>query len=126
MRVFKTRWFERFARSEVMSDDHLANAIVRVEAGFIDADLGGGLIKQRVARQGKGRSGGFRVLIAYRAADRAVFLFGFAKSERENVKPDELRDLKAFAADLLALDGVELDEQLAAEKLVEVGYDEES
>lgn len=66
------------------------------------------------------------MLIAYRAADRAVFLFGFAKSERENVKPDELRDLKAFAADLLALDGVELDEQLAAEKLVEVGYDEES
>jgi hypothetical protein len=61
----------------------LLGAIERVERGTIDADLGGGLIKQRVARPGKGRSAGYRVIVAYRTKERAVFLFGFAKSKRE-------------------------------------------
>ncbi len=64
MRVFKTRWFARFAKREDISNDCLADAIARAERGLIDADLGGGLIKQRVARPGKGKSGGYRTLIA--------------------------------------------------------------
>jgi hypothetical protein len=66
--------------------------------------LGGGVIKQRVARAGQGRSGGYRVLIAYRAGHRAVFLYGFAKRERENIKPDELLTLHEIAAAWLAAD----------------------
>jgi hypothetical protein len=58
----------------------LAEAIARAERGMVDAALGGGLIKQRVARQGQGKSGGWRTLIAYRKGDRAVFLFGFART----------------------------------------------
>src|ERR1700683_1838925 len=58
--------------------------------GLIDADLGSGLLKQRVARAGEGRSGGYRTIIAYRAGDRAVFLYGFAKNERDNIGDDEL------------------------------------
>jgi len=65
-RVFKTRWFTRFAAKERITDDRLAEAVARAERGLIDADLGGGLIKQRVARAGKGKSGGYRTLIAYR------------------------------------------------------------
>lgn len=73
VRVYKTRWLARFARRERIGDDSLKEAIERAERGLIDADLGGGIIKQRVARPGQGRSGGWRMLIAYRAGDRAVF-----------------------------------------------------
>ena len=64
--IFKTKWFTRFARKERLKDRSLAEAIERAERGIIDADLGGGLIKQRVAREGQGRSGGYRMLVAYR------------------------------------------------------------
>jgi hypothetical protein len=88
MQIYKTRWLARFARQEHIADKSLLEAIARAERGLIDADLGGGLIKQRVARQGQGRSGGYRMIVAYRAQDRAVFFYGFAKSDRENVEPD--------------------------------------
>src|SRR5271165_2867188 len=94
MQVFKTRWFARFARHELIADTSLREAIARAERGLIDADLGGGLIKQRVARQGQGRSGGYRMVVAYRAKGRAVFLFAFAKNERENIDRHELVELR--------------------------------
>jgi hypothetical protein len=72
MRVFKTRDFARFARKEGIDDARLCEAIERAERGLIDDDLGGGVIMQRVARPGKGRSGGYRTLIAYRTEARAV------------------------------------------------------
>ena len=83
MRAFKTKWFTRLARREGIADESLRDAIARAERGLIDADLGGGLIKQRIARLGSGRSGGYRILIAYRAKDRVVFFFGFAKKDQE-------------------------------------------
>lgn len=68
---------------------------------MIDADLGGGLIKQRVARKGHGRSGGYRMIVAYRAKDRAVFLYAFAKNERENIGSDELAELRELGSNWL-------------------------
>lgn len=101
MRTFKTRWFTRFARREGISDEALREAIERAERGLIDADLGGGLIKQRIARPGSGRSGGYRTIIAYRIADRAVFLDGFAKSEQGNISNEELAELRVIAQNWL-------------------------
>lgn len=63
MRVFKNAWFDRFARKQGITDEALLEAITRVKRGLIDADLGGGVIKQRVARAGQGKSGGFRTII---------------------------------------------------------------
>ena len=85
MQIFTTKVFARFARKERLEDQRLCEAIARAEQGSIDADLGGGVIKQRVARQGGGRSGGYRTVIAYRARQRSVFLYGFAKSARDNI-----------------------------------------
>jgi hypothetical protein len=68
-----------------MIDDRLCEAVERAESGLIDANLGGGLIKQRVARLGQGRSGGYRAVVAYRRLGRAVFLYGSAKNERDNI-----------------------------------------
>lgn len=104
MRIFKTKWFARFARRERLADRRLREAIARAERGLVDADLGGGIIKQRVARAGGGRSGGYRVLVAYLAGTRAVFLYGFAKSERENIAPNELLTLREIEAAWLAAD----------------------
>ena len=92
----------RFARRQRIADASLSEAIERAERGTIDADLGGGLIKQRVARLGQGRSGGFRMIVAYRAAGRAVFLYAFAKSDRDNIDDDELAALRTIGANWLA------------------------
>ena len=125
MKVFKTKWFSRFARGEGIADASLGEAIQRAEHGSIDADLGGGLIKQRVARKGQGRSGGYRVIVAYRAKGRAVFLYGFAKNERENISPDELAVLRELAKNWLAADAARMQKEIEAGNLEEVEYGEE-
>lgn len=102
MRIFKTKGVRRFAKRERITDASLTEAIDRAERGSIDADLGGGLIKQRVARQGQGRSGGFRLIVAYRESERAVFLYGFSKNERDNIDDDELQTLRTIGANWLA------------------------
>jgi hypothetical protein len=102
VRIFKTKWMVRYARRERIADSSLREAIERAGRGSIDADLGGGIIKQRVARQGQGRSGGYRMLIAYRAGTRAVFLYAFAKNERDNIDPDELLEWREIGTLWLA------------------------
>jgi hypothetical protein len=125
VRVFKTKWFVRYARREQIGDKGLCDAIKRAERGIVDADLGGGVIKQRVPRAGQGRSGGYRMLIAYRSRDRAVFLYGFAKNERANIGDDELATLKEIAAGWLKADAGRLQSALQGGVLQEVPYDDE-
>ena len=120
MRIFKTKWVARFVRRERINDASLKEAIERAERGIIDADLGSGLIKQRVARPGQGRSGGYRMIVAYRTEERAFFLYGFAKNERENIDDDELQTLRDLAADLLTQGDSALDEAVSNGKLQEI------
>jgi hypothetical protein len=120
VQVFKTKWFARFAKHERIADASLLEAIARAERGLIDADLGGGLIKQRVARQGKGRSGGYRVIVAYRAKNRAVFLFGFAKNDRENIDSRELESLRAFGNRWLTADDTQIALGIREDEIQEV------
>jgi hypothetical protein len=91
---------------------------------LVDADLGGGVIKQRVARPGQGRSGGFRVLIAYRALTRSVFLFGFAKSARASVDEDELATAREIARAWLDADTKAIAKALADGIIEEVDHGE--
>lgn len=119
-RIFKNGWFERFARKERLSDSALREAVEGAESGLVDADLGGGVIKQRVARPGKGKSGGYRTLILYRQGDRAIFAFGFAKSAQANISKADLALLKDSAAEALGWDGEELDRLVASGTLVEI------
>lgn len=124
MQVFKTKWLARFAKHEGIADASLHEAVARAERGLVDADLGGGLIKQRVARRGKGRSGGYRMLIAYRLKKRAIFLYGFAKNERANIGADELLTARKIASSWLAADTGQIARALAEGELQEVLYDE--
>lgn len=126
MRVFKTKWMTRYNRREKIADADLLEAIDRAERGLIDADLGGGLIKQRVARKGQGRSGGYRMIVGYRVKDRAIFLLGFAKNERENIGEDELVSLRKLAGKWLTADDTRIQKELEMGNLQEINHDEES
>ena len=125
MRLFKLKAFARFQRREGIADKALSKTIRGAEDGLIDADLGGGLIKQRVARPGQGKRGGFRTIVAYRRGIRAVFLFGFAKSERDNLDDDELAHWQRVGRAYLGLDDDGLEAAIAADELMEVRHDEE-
>jgi hypothetical protein len=91
LRIFLTRWFGRFARKERLSEEALRDAVGRADRGQIDADLGGGVIKQRVARRGQGKSGGYRMIVLYRSRSRAIFAYGFAKSRKDDSTPTSSR-----------------------------------
>ena len=123
MQVYKTKIFARFARRERIKDDTLCEAVARAERGLIDADLGGGVIKQRLPRQGQGRSGGFRVIVFYRTAERTVFVDGFAKSDQANINEDDLRLFRDLAAEYLAYMPVEVTALLKAGEWIEVECD---
>ena len=125
MRIFNIKGFARFARRQGIAAQSLVEAVERAGQGLIDADLGGGVIKQRVARRGQERRSRYRTLIAYRSGDVAVFLFGFAKSERENIDADDLDDLRTIASQWLA-DAGKIARDVAAGILIEVKRDEEN
>jgi hypothetical protein len=94
LRVFKTKWFARFARREGIADSKLLATLREIEKGLIDADYGGGLIKKRVARDGGGKSGGYRSIIAYRSEEKCIFMFCFAKSDKGNLNINEVAQYK--------------------------------
>jgi hypothetical protein len=93
------------------------------EGGLVDADLGGGLIKQRIARVGQGKSGGYRSVIAFRRGERAVFLFGFAKNERSNIDDEELQEFKRLALVFLELNARQIATLIDDNELMEVRDD---
>ncbi len=126
MRVFKSKPFARFARKARIEDAVLCDVIAGVEKGRIDADLGGGVIKQRIARPGGGKSGGFRALILIRLGTRAFFIDGFAKNDRDNIRDDELEALRKLAGELLNYDDAALARILATEFFTEMTCDGEA
>lgn len=120
MRVFKNAWFDRFARKHGITDEALLDAIARVKRGLIDADLGAGVLKQRVARPGQGRSSGFRTIILYRIAERAFFVYGFSKNNRDNIDDDEEAAFKKAAGYVLGLSDSDLAELIDQKQFTEV------
>ena len=126
MQTFKTKAFVRFADREGLEDAALCEAVRRAREGLIDADLGGGVIKQRIARKGGGRSGGFRMIVLFRRGALAFFVHGFTKSDRENIRRKELSGLRSLADEYLALDGAGLAEAQATGAIIEVECDDQA
>lgn len=120
MGVFKTRWFGRWADRHGLVAADLCRAVREMEQGLYEADLGAGLFKKRVARPGRGKSSGFRTLIATNRGSRWVFVYGFPKSERGNVNNEERDALKKLAVHLLTLDAHSWSRAQAAGELTEV------
>ncbi|MCC7341392.1 MAG: type II toxin-antitoxin system RelE/ParE family toxin [Bryobacterales bacterium] len=106
--ILKSKSFDRFASKQRIQDEALRNAIQETEQGLYEADLGGGLIKKRIARQGEGKSGGYRTIVLFRKGDYAIYLHGFAKGEQDNLPTRDLQILKKAASVLKALSAEEM------------------
>ncbi len=124
MRIFLTRWFARWAAKESLSSSALRLAVQEIESGLVDAQLGGNVVKKRVATAGRGKSGGLRTLLAIRLRDKSFFIYGYAKNQRDNINETELRALKALASQLLNYDDKTLAVALNAGELVEINHEE--
>src|SRR6478672_1014901 len=95
-RVFMTRHFSRWLGKMDLSVEALCRSVEEMERGLIDANLGGGIIKKRVALPGRGKRGSARTLVAMNSANRWFFVFGFKKNDRDNINAKELSALKSF------------------------------
>jgi len=124
MAIFKTRWFDRWARKQGLTVDCLCAAVVEMSAGQYEAALGGGLLKKRIARLGQGKRGGFRALVATNRNDRWIFVFGFSKNVRGNISVVEETALKLLAEHLLALTALGLEQAQSDGELMELHCDE--
>jgi hypothetical protein len=122
IRSFKTRTFARWTNKADVSDAALLQAVEEMSCGLVDADLGGHVVKKRVALPGQGKRGGARVIVATKLADRWFFLFGFSKNERDNIDSDDLKALRETAGQLLAFTDQQLLAALAANELTEIDH----
>lgn len=123
MRIFKTPSFTKWAKKEKLTDRQLSNAVNEMEKGLIDAYLGGYIYKKRIALQGRGKRAGSRSILAYQVAERAFFIFGFAKNEKETLDDDDLNAAKMLARELLKYSDTQLDTLVNDAKLNEVKYE---
>lgn len=123
-RAFKTRTFNRWLRKSGLSDRQLIAATAEMQRGLIDADLGGHVVKKRVALPGQGKRGSTRTLVGTNYRDRWFFLFGFGKNERDNITANELVVLQEISKDLLALDDKQLEIAIENGELLEMNHDQ--
>jgi len=125
VRLFKSKWLQKWAASERLDDGALLAAVKEMEGGLIDARLGGHVVKKRVALPGRGKRGGSRTLVVYRQADKAFFVYGFAKNERATISDKELKALKLLATELLSYTRRALARAIKAGELIEVYEDDQ-
>ena len=121
--IFKTRHFARWARKTGLDDSLLETAILEIQSGLLEADLGGGIVKKRIALPGRGKRGSSRTLLATNRDDRWFFVFGFEKNERENISDNELATLKMLAKDLLGMTAGQITVAIGEGSLVEVKHE---
>jgi len=120
VRLFKNTWFTRFANKEGITDAELIETVNQLEVGQADADLGGGVYKVRVARSGKGKSGGYRIIVFFKSGERTFFVYGFAKSDKANINHEELRIFKKRSKDAFSMTETQIDSRLRNGTLVEI------
>lgn len=125
-RAFRTRSFTRWMRKAGLTDEVLYAAVSEMAQGLIDADLGGHLVKKRVALPGQGKRGGARTIVATKMADRWFFVLGFAKNERANIDAAELKALQELAKHYLRFDDRQIEQAIDSGVLTEVRHDHEN
>jgi hypothetical protein len=122
MRVFKNKWFNRWARGEEISDVALREAAQEVASGRVEADLGGSLFKKRIAKAGVGKSGGYRTIVGYKRpnSERIIFLYAFSKNERANISDKEEAALSVAAEAFISATDKQVSELLKKGSVWEV------
>jgi len=124
MRILKTKRFAKLATDEGLTDEALKDAIKEFEEGLTGDALGANLYKKRVAVGSKGKSGGLRTILVYKAADDKIFCVEvFPKNKKENISKTELAGLKRYADYLLGMKAKEIKKAIDAKALIEVKRD---
>lgn len=124
MRIFKTKWFIRFARKKDITDKSLYDLVNEIMKGCYDADLGGNIYKQRLVSQSKGKSGGFRIILCLRKGERTFIVYGFSKTEQGNISSEELIAFKKMAIHLFDLTDIQVNQLLQKGELKEIQVEE--
>jgi hypothetical protein len=120
MRILKNTWFSHFAQKESIDDKTLKNIVRQLEKGQFDASLGGGVYKQRIARSGEGKSGGYRSIIFFRKNRLTFFVYGFKKSRQANITKSELDDFRKLAGYMLAMTDDQIDMEIKSGRYIEI------
>lgn len=110
----------KMAEKMRISDELLVGAVKEMQQGLINADLGSGVVKKRIAREGSGKRSGYRTLIATNRGSKWFFVYGFSKNERENLDTKELGVLKELADYLLYLSQEELINSIRNKAITEI------
>lgn len=121
--IFKTRHFARWARKAGLVDSLLKTAVLEIQCGLLEADLGGGVVKKRIALPGRGKRGSTRTLLVTNRDDRWFFVYGFEKNERANISEKELESLRKLAKNLLGLTSVQIAAAIEKSFLMEVEHE---
>ncbi len=119
-RIFKTRYFSNWLEKTELTDALLLNAVEEMERGLIDADLGGGVFKKRVALPNRGKSGSIRTLIATNKNDRWFFMLGFEKNQRDNIDSQQLKELKKAAKIILSATDIQITLAVKTNEITEI------
>ena len=126
MNIYLSKVFTRLARRDGLTDIHICQAINEMNEGLVDADLGAGLFKKRIAMPGQGKRGGWRSFLAFQVGNKAFFLYLFPKSRRESIDAAELKALKRLSRYYLTLKPAEIKTATQCGELREVTYNEKS
>jgi len=124
MRIYKTSLFAKWARKEKLTDSALRQAVAEMEAGLVDADLGGNVFKKRIATKSRGKRAGVRTVIAFRHGDKAFFILGYAKNKKETMTIEETQSVKEFACNLLDHTTEQIQQLINHKSLIEVRNEE--
>ena len=120
MKKLSTKWFKKWAKKSKIKDQDLLDTVDNLINGLSTADLGSNLFKIRVKREHSGKSSGFRTIVVYKENEKAIFLYGFGKNEKDNISKIELLYFKKLGADFLALDENQIKQLIEAKSLFEI------
>ena len=120
MQTFKVKRFSKWARIEKITDKVLMEAAKEIQQGLVDASMGGYVFKKRIPINGRGKRGGARVILAYKADERLFFMYGFSKSEKEDISQSEKESLKEFAQEMIGLSKAKIDVLISNKVLEEI------
>ena len=122
MRLFKNTWFDRFAKGEGITDEQLRHIAAEVANDEVEANLGAGVFKKRVARAGEGKSGGYRVIMLFKdAQNRLLFVYAYPKSDRDTINQNEKKYFKKLAKDFFSYSDTDLTKLVGLGNLIEIG-----
>ena len=124
MEKLTTKWFKKWAKKSKLKDKDLLETIENLKDGLSTADLGSNLFKVRVKRENSGKSSGFRTIVVYKEYERAIFLYGFGKNEKENITKTELLYFKKLGNDFLALSPNEIKQLIENMSLFNIEVEE--